>query len=235
MAYRELFHPELGLLRISMRRNATRISARFHNGKVLVIVPPDVDGDILYRAIEEMKPGLLAHVPPVKFEIGQSILTDGGPTFHIERHAPLGPMLRIVRCPDGAVVRIGDRVDLSSPDVPGRISRLLIHGAYCFAPDVLLPRAREIAASLGLSPASWSISRGHKVLGHCSADGNIALSAIGIFLPRELRDYIVCHELAHLTEMNHSPRFHRLCDSYLGGREAELSRRLNTFVWPILR
>lgn len=56
-----------------------------------------------------------------------------------------------------------------------------------------------------------------------------------VFLPLELSDYVIYHELAHLTEMNHSPRFHALLDSYLGGREAELVRKLKGFVWPVLR
>ncbi len=218
-----------------MRRNATRISARFHDGKVLVIVPPDVDGNRVYAVLEDMKPRLLARRPEVTFEIGQVIEVGDGIRFRIERHAPLGATIDLVRRTDGAAVRLGGKVDISAAETPGRISRLLIHGAKVFAPELLLPRAREIAMSLGVAPASWSISRGHKVLGHCSSRREIALSSICIFLPRELRDYIVCHELAHLTEMNHSPRFHRLCDSYLGGREAELSRRLDNFCWPILR
>lgn len=218
-----------------MRSNATHISARFHDGKILVIIPPGTDGERLHNAIEEMKPRLLARRPGVNFEIGQTIEVDGGIRFTIERHAPLGTTIDLVRRMEGAAVRLGDKVDVTAPDTPGRISRLLIHGAKLFAPALLLPRAREVAASLGVAPASWSISRGHKVLGHCSSRREIALSAICLFLPLELRDYIVCHELAHLSEMNHSSRFHRLCDSYLRGREAELSRRLNNFPWPILR
>ena len=56
-----------------------------------------------------------------------------------------------------------------------------------------------------------------------------------MFLPQELRDYIVLHEIAHLSEMNHSPRFHAVLDGYLGGREAILVNRLKTYSWPVLR
>lgn len=63
----------------------------------------------------------------------------------------------------------------------------------------------------------------------------ISLSAITMFLPPHLRDYIVCHELAHLSEMNHSARFHEICNGYCGGREKSLQKELKAFRWPILR
>ena len=52
-------------------------------------------------------------------------------------------------------------------------------------------------------------------------------------MPADLRRFVVCHELAHLSEMNHSAAFHRLCDSYLGGREAELNRAVKAFRFPV--
>ena len=56
-----------------------------------------------------------------------------------------------------------------------------------------------------------------------------------VFLPTHLRDYIIYHELAHLSEMNHSPRFHALCDAYCRGNESRYIRELNSFRWPVLR
>ena len=46
--------------------------------------------------------------------------------------------------------------------------------------------------------------------------------------PDDLRDYVICHEIAHLSEMNHGEKFHKLLDSYLDGREAELVRKLHS-------
>ena len=56
-----------------------------------------------------------------------------------------------------------------------------------------------------------------------------------MFLPEDLVDLTVCHELAHLTHFDHSPAFHRLLNSYLGGRKAELEAKMKNFDWPILR
>ena len=52
----------------------------------------------------------------------------------------------------------------------------------------------------------------HSNWGSCSRNGNINLSTRLLFAPDEVIDYVIIHELAHLIELNHSPRFWRLVE-----------------------
>lgn len=130
-------------------------------------------------------------------------------------------------------VEIGDNIDMDLPATHDALGRIISNIARAVAPDLLLPRAHELAAALDLKVAEWRISTGRRILGKCSSRGVISLSGVNVFLQQELRDYIVWHELAHLTEMNHGPRFHALCNAYCGGNERVYREKLRLVQWPI--
>lgn len=52
--------------------------------------------------------------------------------------------------------------------------------------------------------------------GSCNVrTGSINLNTLLACWPQECLEYIVVHELAHLHEANHSPRFHAIVERYL--------------------
>jgi predicted metal-dependent hydrolase len=71
----------------------------------------------------------------------------------------------------------------------------------------LVQRTLELAAEHSVSIKSVHVRNQHSRWGSCSTQGRISLNWRLIQTPEFVRDYIIIHELMHLHEMNHSPRF----------------------------
>lgn len=221
------------VVKFQVHESIHRISARWKNGMVVAVVPPGTTTRRAVEAILSMSQRLDARKPRVLFRDGEMLEFDGL-SFRYGRQS-LNPLkVHMTGSLNQPVISVGTGLSYDDDEVTAMISRLMMHAAITAAPSILLPMARREAERLELSPSSLSISRGCRVLGHCSSKGAIAISGRCMFLPPELRRYIICHELAHLSEMNHSPRFHALCDRYLDGNEKELIRQLKNYQWPVL-
>ena len=68
-------------------------------------------------------------------------------------------------------------------------------------------RVEEYCARLGVPPPDVRLSSARTRWGSCSRKSGIRLNWRLIHLRPALADYVVAHEVAHLLEMNHSPRF----------------------------
>ncbi|MBI3859587.1 MAG: DUF45 domain-containing protein [Thaumarchaeota archaeon] len=66
----------------------------------------------------------------------------------------------------------------------------------------------ELAPRLGVTPSRVDVREISK-WGYCTRAGRLSFSWQLAALPERLREYVVVHELAHLAEFNHSPKFTR--------------------------
>lgn len=68
-------------------------------------------------------------------------------------------------------------------------------------------RLDELAAWSGLAFGRLSVRGQRSRWGSCSSSGDISLNRALMFLPAELADYVLIHELCHTRHMNHSRKF----------------------------
>ncbi len=147
--------------------------------------------------------------------------------------------LKLARLPDRPQVRAGVKIPLRGtphlilhrPGKRGTVAvaeadgapALHVHGEEAHLPrrlaDFLKREARRDieplvarhAASVGRRAKAVRYKDTSSRWGSCTADGTLSFSWRIMMAPPTVIDYLVAHEVAHLREMNHGPKFWALC------------------------
>lgn len=81
--------------------------------------------------------------------------------------------------------------------------------------DIVKPLCERYAKLMNVRPTGYVVKRMTSRWGRCNVKtGEIAFSVYLLLLPEWCIEHVVVHELAHLMEANHSPRFYALMDQY---------------------
>lgn len=144
---------------------------------------------------------------PVPFRHGAVVPFLGEP--HRIRHRPTAR--GVVWCEEGEINVAGYEEHL-----PRRVHEWLKSEAK----REIETRARDKAEAIGRKITKISIRDTKSRWGSCTDEGELAFSWRLVLAPKHVLDYVISHEVAHLKEMNHGPRFWKLC--------RELSRSINT-------
>ena len=153
-------------------------------------------------------------------------------------------------------VRDGDRLPLLGKEYPLQLTRQVTRpifqdGAFC-VPEQLAGRMREnisiiyweyarkyfpertarLAEQKALTVARVGVSRAMGRWGSCNSQGRIHFSYRLLLCPEFVVEHVIWHELAHLTELNHSRAFKELLASYSPrGEEAEQWLKQPPTIW----
>ncbi len=76
------------------------------------------------------------------------------------------------------------------------------------AMQVIPERVAYYAPRLGVTCRRITIRNQKGRWGSCTTKGNLSFNCLLMLTPMEVIDSVVVHELCHLLEMNHSPRFY---------------------------
>ena len=213
VVHRELLKIEGRAVEVNVKLNprARRLIVKVHpaSGEVSVIAPSN-------RALEHA----------LEFARGQ---TDwiARQLAHVPSRIALAPGARIpfrgqdhliARCEEArtpvwveegaAIIRVGGRAE----HAPRRLLDFLKRQAR----HALETRAIELSAKLGLRPKRVTVRDTASRWGSCSSARCLSFSWRLILAPSFVLDYVVAHEVAHLSEMNHGARFWRLVREMVG-------------------
>ena len=191
------------------RRVSLRIDARA--GAVVVTLPmrkPRREGvALLTTHAAWVMERLDALAPAVELAPGAEVLIGGRP--HVIRHDPDargGAFL------DGATIIVSGR--------PEFLARRVKDFLRAEAKRRIAGLLEGHAASLGVKVRALRVKDTQSRWGSCAPDGTLAFSWRLVMAPDWVLDYVVAHEVAHLRELNHSPRFWTHVEALTPHREA---------------
>ena len=82
------------------------------------------------------------------------------------------------------------------------------------AKDVICPRAELMAGQLGKRIGRGSVRNTRTRWGSCSSRGNLSFCWRLILTPEWVLNYVIAHEVSHLSHMNHGPAFWQTVASF---------------------
>ena len=132
---------------------------------------------------------------------------------------------------DSRVLAVGVTPDLTEWQIRERVKRWFQDEAK----RLFRERLDHYAPRMDVTYRAFALSSAGTRWGSCTVAGNIRLNWKLVHYPLALLDYVVVHELAHLHEMNHSPRFwavvERIIPDHEGARAALKKRSIEMPVY----
>lgn len=195
-------------LRIVENERARRLTLRIDAGGrgLRITVPPGVPSNEVERFLfrhqgwleqrlakvpdrPQVRPGVKIPVRGVPHLIVHEVATRGTVAIEEDERGPL-------------LVVYGDRRYL-----PRRVADFLKREAK----NEIEMLVAKHTATLGKRAKSIRFKDTSSRWGSCTSEGNLSFSWRIMMAPPAVINYLVAHEVAHLKEMNHAPRFWKLC------------------------
>lgn len=120
----------------------------------------------------------------------------------------------------GLVSVDGAMREIAVPGAPSHLKRRLTEWLKREAEKDLRAASQRYAAAMNVTVKRLGVRDQKSRWGSCSADGVLSYSWRLVMAPPVVLDYVAAHEVAHLREMNHGPRFWRLVLSHCAGARA---------------
>lgn len=185
------------------KQEKVNASAQIHDGFVMRTLL----SQIVFRPSGEVPPVLPSDAAPARrlsFKVRTSVIDNPQDSGRLWLSLDKPTHIRIIEVPAG----------FSEPNVVSQkaLRDVLVEVLREEAKILLPQKLSYFSDQYGFHFHKVTIKHNSSNWGSCSRAGNINLNLNLIRLPEPLCDYVLLHELCHLKEPNHGPRFHALLE-----------------------
>ena len=185
------------------KQEKVNASAQIHDGFVMRTLL----SQIVFRPSGEVSPVLPSDAAPARrlsFKVRTSVIDNLQDSGRLWLSLDNPTHIRIIEVPAG----------FSAPNVVSQkaLRDVLVEVLREEAKILLPQKLSYFSDQYGFHFHKVTIKHNSSNWGSCSRAGNINLNLNLIRLPEPLCDYVLLHELCHLKEPNHGPRFHALLE-----------------------
>ncbi len=185
------------------KQEKVNASAQIHDGFVMRTLL----SQIVFRPSGEVPPILPSDAAPARrlsFKVRTSVIDNPQDSGRLWLSLDNPTHIRIIEAPAG----------FSAPNVVSQkaLRDVLVEVLREEAKILLPQKLSYFSDQYGFHFHKVTIKHNSSNWGSCSRAGNINLNLNLIRLPEPLCDYVLLHELCHLKEPNHGPRFHALLE-----------------------
>lgn len=187
------------------------------SGELEVVVPMETSDDTIENIISRKKFWLYKTVNKTKEKASKALKKEfisGELFWYLGRRYRLD----ITQCEHRGLKFFHNKFVLNVDDKEG--AEALFKEFYRQkAKEKLEAQVKKYAKQMGVKYKEFKILDMKKRWGSCTNEGNIILNFQLIKAPMYVIDYVIVHELAHLIEYNHSPRFWNIVKTQISDYE----------------
>jgi predicted metal-dependent hydrolase len=197
-------HPIKLIIQSHPRAKYLKLRCDLLGEQVFLTLPKRVNKKEAFIFIEKSRPWLRQQLQQrrqrIPFAPGATIPILGQP-YNI-KHTP--SRRTTIHLKEHTLVVMGDE---------SRVPLLVTQWLRFHALGHMRQKSLELAQELGVIINNVRIRELKSLWGSCSANGNLTYSWRLIMAPQPINEYICAHEVSHLVEPNHSPRFWSVVES----------------------
>lgn len=229
---------DIGEILFKKSARAKRVNIRIKpNSPVVVSVPKGVSFANAKKVLEQhidwikkQQAKFAKSQPATSFEIGSEFQTK---TKVVRIYSTTETAPYKIETAQELQIHIPEQENLKAEQVQELIKTQIVELLRREAKAYIVPRTTALAQQHKIKIKNITIKKVKTRWGSCSHQNNINLSLFLMLLPDKLIDYVICHELAHVKEKNHSPSFWAHLESLLKGSKA-LDKQLKNYSFQEL-